>query len=65
MGLKPHAMRPQRPFLTYMNIYQSACVGACVDTVSVESGHRVAALGCVGHIFRKTCTKLWTSCLEL
>jgi len=61
MGLKPHAERPQRPFLSYMYIYQSACV----HTVSVESGHRVAALGCVGHIFRKTCTKLSTSCLEL
>jgi len=61
MGLKPHAARPQRPFLSYMYIYQSACV----DTVSVEGGHRVAALGRVGHIFRKTCTKLSTSCLEL
>jgi len=44
-----------------MYIYQSACV----DTVSVESGHRVAALGRVGHILRKTCTKVSTSYLEL
>jgi len=61
MGLKPHPVRPQTPFLSYMYIYQSACV----DTVSVESSHSVAALSHVGQIFRKTCTKLSTSCLEL
>jgi len=43
-----HAVRPQRPFLSYMYIYQSACV----DTVRVENGHPMAALGRVGHVFR-------------
>jgi len=37
MGLKPHAVRPQRPFLSYMD--QSACV----DTVSVERSKAATA----------------------
>jgi len=58
-GLTPLIKKPQTIFSLY--IHQSACV----DTVSDESRHRVAALGRVGHIFRKTCTELSTSYLEL
>jgi len=63
MGVKPHAVRPQTPFLSYMDWDMDQ--SSCVDSVSVECCHRMAALGRVGHIFRKTCTELSTSYLEL